>query len=194
MREQIDRQAQSIGELTAKYEQAQERAQFFEQAQQTLKDGLVDAIVEGKNLSGVLEDLAKMLAKAALQAALFGEGPLGGGGSSLLGSLLPAIFGGGAGAATGAGTHHLPSFDGGGFTGMGGRSGGIDGKGGFPAILHPNESILDHTKGQSSGVTVSMSIDARGAKGGEAENLQRVASQIVDQAVAKVKAAQKRGY
>ncbi|OOY16716.1 hypothetical protein [Thioclava sp. DLFJ4-1] len=197
VREQIDRQAQSIGDLTAKYEQARERAQFFEQAQQTLKDGLVDAIVEGKNLSGVLEDLAKMLAKAALQAALFGDGPLGGSGSGLLGGIVSGIFGGGSTPTMPKGGYTLAnvnSFDGGGFTGLGIRSGGIDGKGGFPAILHPNETILDHTKGQSGGVSVSMSIDARGAKGGEAENLQRVAGQIVDQAVAKVKAAQKRGY
>lgn len=40
----------------------------------------------------------------------------------------------------------LLSFDGGGHTGAGARSGGIDGKGGFPAILHPNETIVDHTK------------------------------------------------
>lgn len=39
------------------------------------------------------------------------------------------------------------SFDGGGFTGHGARTGGVDGKGGFPAILHPNETVIDHTKG-----------------------------------------------
>ncbi len=44
----------------------------------------------------------------------------------------------------------LFSFDGGGFTGSGSRSGGVDGKGGFPAILHPNETVIDHTKGQTT--------------------------------------------
>ncbi len=39
------------------------------------------------------------------------------------------------------------SFEGGGFTGHGSRTGGVDGKGGFPAILHPNETVIDHTKG-----------------------------------------------
>ncbi len=39
------------------------------------------------------------------------------------------------------------SFDGGGFTGHGSRTGGVDGKGGFNAILHPNETVIDHTKG-----------------------------------------------
>ncbi len=56
------------------------------------------------------------------------------------------------------------SFEGGGFTGMGSRSGGVDGKGGFGAILHPNESIIDHTKGQGmGGITVVNNIDATGA-------------------------------
>lgn len=47
------------------------------------------------------------------------------------------------------------SFDGGGFTGYGPRAGGTDGKGGFLATLHPNETVIDHTKGQRAmgGVT-----------------------------------------
>ena len=44
----------------------------------------------------------------------------------------------------------VTKFSGGGYTGMGARAGGIDGKGGFPAILHPNETVLDHTKGQGA--------------------------------------------
>lgn len=46
------------------------------------------------------------------------------------------------------------SNEGGGFTGMGVRAGGIDGRGGFPAILHPNETVVDHTKGQGASPTV----------------------------------------
>ena len=42
----------------------------------------------------------------------------------------------------------IASFDGGGFTGSGSRTGGLDGKGGFNAVLHPNETVIDHTKGQ----------------------------------------------
>ena len=45
-------------------------------------------------------------------------------------------------------------FDGGGYTGSGPRSGGLDGKGGFMAMLHPRETVVDHTKGQGSGGTV----------------------------------------
>ena len=53
----------------------------------------------------------------------------------------------------------LTSFDGGGYTGSGGRSGGVDGKGGFPAILHPNETVIDHTKGQGMGGAVSVTLN-----------------------------------
>lgn len=41
------------------------------------------------------------------------------------------------------------SYDGGGYTGEGTRSGGLDGKGGFWAMLHPQETVVDHTKGQT---------------------------------------------
>lgn len=50
------------------------------------------------------------------------------------------------------------SFEGGGFTGYGARAGGVDGKGGFPAILHPNETVVDHTKGGSGGSDVNLRI------------------------------------
>ena len=50
---------------------------------------------------------------------------------------------------------------------MGARAGGVDGKGGFPAILHPNETVIDHTKGQgmSSGATVNFNISTVDAAG-----------------------------
>tara|TARA_R100000458_G_scaffold8194_2_gene6467 strand:+ start:547 stop:2256 length:1710 start_codon:yes stop_codon:yes gene_type:complete len=58
------------------------------------------------------------------------------------------------------------SFDGGGYTGMGARAGGIDGKGGFPAILHPNETVIDHTKGQSRPApNINFNIQATDASG-----------------------------
>jgi hypothetical protein len=42
------------------------------------------------------------------------------------------------------------SFDGGGYTGPGARTGGMDGRGGFLAMVHPNETVIDHTRGQSA--------------------------------------------
>ena len=56
------------------------------------------------------------------------------------------------------GAYKPPSFSGGGFTGYGSRSGGVDGRGGFPAILHPNESVIDHQRG-GGGVVVNQTIN-----------------------------------
>ena len=71
----------------------------------------------------------------------------------LVGSISGAIQGYMAGPVQGP---NLPvdSLDGGGYTGSGPRSGGLDGKGGFMAMLHPRETVVDHTKGQSAGGTV----------------------------------------
>jgi hypothetical protein len=34
----------------------------------------------------------------------------------------------------------------------------MDGKGGFMAMLHPNETVLDHTKGQGMGGGVTVNV------------------------------------
>ena len=57
----------------------------------------------------------------------------------------------------------VASFEGGGFTGRGARSGGMDGKGGFMAMLHPNEKITDMHNGGGSGITIINNVDATGA-------------------------------
>ncbi len=77
------------------------------------------------------------------------------------GNSVPAFAGMGT-AFSAARAMSLASFEGGGFTGMGARAGGIDGKGGFPAILHPNETVIDHTRGQGQGITIINNIDASG--------------------------------
>jgi len=58
------------------------------------------------------------------------------------------------------------TFAGGGYTGNGARAGGIDGKGGFPAILHPRETVIDHAQGQGmGGATVNFNISTVDAAG-----------------------------
>jgi tape measure domain-containing protein len=63
------------------------------------------------------------------------------------------------------------SFAGGGYTGNAPRAGGVDGQGGFPAILHPRETVIDHTKAMSrqgaattasAPVSVTVNVDASG--------------------------------
>jgi hypothetical protein len=45
----------------------------------------------------------------------------------------------------------VPSFEGGGYTGNAPRSGGLDGRGGFMAMVHPRETIIDHTRAAAGG-------------------------------------------
>lgn len=53
------------------------------------------------------------------------------------------------------GTVSVPSFAGGGYTGNAPRSGGLDGRGGFMAMLHPRETVIDHTQ-QGGGPTITI--------------------------------------
>lgn len=142
--------AETMTKLEEETRLAAEQQKFFDDITQELKDGILDAIIEGENLDDVFKDLAKSIAKAALEAALFGTGPLAGGSS------------GGGGLLSGIGSlfGSLFSFDGGGSTGSGSRSGGLDGKGGFMAMLHPQESVIDHTKG-GGGQSVNFTSDVR---------------------------------
>jgi hypothetical protein len=160
LREEIDAQAAAIGNLVAAQEQANAQTEFFNDLQGELKDGFLDAIVAGKDFEGVMRDVARAIARAALEAAIFGSGPLAG------------LFGRGGGGKSGFGggifgfIRSLLSFDGGGFTGGGPRVGGLDGKGGFPAILHPNETVIDHTRGGSTGGgSVTINVNVSGASG-----------------------------
>ena len=57
------------------------------------------------------------------------------------------------------------SFSGGGYTGNGARAGGLDGQGGRLAMIHPQETVIDHTKGQSMGATVNFNISTVDAAG-----------------------------
>jgi hypothetical protein len=75
----------------------------------------------------------------------------------------------------------LASFEGGGLTGSGVRSGGMDGKGGRLAMVHPNEKITDLHKGQarSGNVSVTFNIQANDTRGFD-ELLQSRRGQIVN--------------
>lgn len=111
----------------------------------------------------VVDSLTKMLVQYYITKPLFDLITGFGGGaastsaaSASTGSALTNI----TGKAFGSTVDYTPSFAGGGFTGSGARAGGLDGKGGFPAILHPNETVIDHTKGQGMGsVVVNQTIN-----------------------------------
>jgi hypothetical protein len=104
----------------------------------------------------MLLDIARMSTRQLI------TGPI----ASLLSGVLGGLGGGGFGAIGSrpfnmAGNFSIggaASYDGGGFTGYGPRSGGVDGRGGFPAILHPNETVIDHARGGRQGGGVSVAL------------------------------------
>jgi hypothetical protein len=122
--------------------------------------GFTDAITGAEKFSdamkamakSVIDSLIEMLVQYYITQAIFGA--------------ITGAFPSGPSVATTAPNTNMGanlgsrSFNGGGFTGMGSRSGGVDNKGGFAAILHPNETVVDHTTGQSSGgVVVNQTIN-----------------------------------
>lgn len=56
----------------------------------------------------------------------------------------------------------VASYDGGGYTGSGARIGGMDGKGGKLAMLHPREKVIDLTRGQREGISINAPITING--------------------------------
>lgn len=189
---QIDAQAGQIGSLTAELERGELAQQQFDQAVDGIANAFSNAILEGENLrdslAGIFKQIAANILNAGIQNALTSafSGMAGGGG--FFGRLIGAAFGGTKAA--------VPTYDGGGHTGFGSRAGGIDGKGGFPAILHPNETVIDHTKGvRSNGSnSMSMTIDLRGTTGDKAldAKIAQAGQAILAQVPATMANAQKR--
>jgi hypothetical protein len=74
-----------------------------------------------------------------------------------------------------------PGYSGGGYTGNGSRSGGMDGEGGFLAMLHPRETVVDHTKGQATGGdTINISQSFNFSANGD-ESVKKIIAQAAPQ-------------
>ncbi len=129
---------------------------FSSNTMNSMTDGFTNAITGAEKFSDAIKGMAKSviddLIRMAVQYYITQQ---------IFGAIVNAFpSGGGTTTATPKATGTGPIFEGGGFTGYGARAGGVDGKGGFPAILHPNETVIDHTKGQSGGgVTVVQHIN-----------------------------------
>jgi hypothetical protein len=87
------------------------------------------------------------------------------------------------------------SMDGGGYTGNGARAGGLDGRGGFMAMMHPRETVVDHTKGQGGGsVVVNQTINvSTGVQQTVRSEIRTLMPQIANAAKAAVVDAKRRG-
>jgi len=128
-------------------------AKFTEDATTSALRGMEDSLVRfvqtGKlSFKDMANSIIADLIRIQLRQSIMG--PL----SSLIPNLLNTSAPQLPGVVMGA-----PSYENGGYTGDGARSGGMDGKGGFMAMLHPNETVIDHTKGQGGGVTIVQNIN-----------------------------------
>jgi hypothetical protein len=174
-------------ELAAYYETAGEETMRLVAAQQELKNAGKDTFADlsraveswgnkaadtfaefavtgkasfGDLVNSMLMDIARLQAKKMLDPITKGASDwLGGAFSSGLGGL----FGGGAAASEWDFGPSMPdlglSFAGGGYTGGGPRSGGLDGQGGFMAMLHPQESVIDHARSGGGGTAPDVIIN-----------------------------------
>lgn len=108
----------------------------------------------------------------------------------------PAMFGGlGGGGGVVRPQIRPSSFEGGGYTGNGPRTGGLDGRGGFMAMLHPNETVIDHSRGNSGGeVVVNQTINVTtGVQQTVRNEIQTLLPQIAEASKAAVLDARRRG-
>jgi hypothetical protein len=101
--------------------------QSADQVESNFESAFTSFVTGAKSAKQAVGELLSNLGRMAVSAAFKG------------------LFGGSS-FFQGLGALIAPSFDGGGYTGSGPRSGGIDGKGGFMAMLHPRETVIDHTR------------------------------------------------
>jgi len=135
---------------------AQTRTKDFETAQvnafKKAEDALVSFVQTGKlDFKDLIDSLIADLARLAIRQRLI---------SPLFSLFSDFTDGSTPDTSKPTGKDFVPIFAGGGFTGMGARAGGLDSKGGFPAILHPNETVIDHTKGNTgSSIVINQSVN-----------------------------------
>ena len=193
--------AKSVGENVKKAKEEVEEygltlQQVERNAVQSMEDSFVNLINGTQSVSSafrdmarsIVNDLIRMQVQQSITAPLFGMINAGG-----LNIGTAFKYGTNIGSEQTA-MLAAQDFEGGGYTGAGSRSGGLDGKGGFPAMLHPNETVIDHTKGQgmSSAVSVTLNISTGVSQTVRAE-IANLMPQITEATKAGVLEARQRG-
>lgn len=155
----VNKYLESLEQLNRQLPQSEDLvSSFANNTMNSFTTGFTNAITGAEKFSdairnmakNVIDDLIRMAVQYYITQQIFG---------AIVGAFSPApkgMDGTTAGPRTGP---QVPDFNGGGFTGYGARAGGVDGRGGFPAILHPNESVIDHTKGGGGGITIVQNIN-----------------------------------
>ncbi|MGA1561743.1 MAG: phage tail tape measure C-terminal domain-containing protein, partial [Gammaproteobacteria bacterium] len=138
-REGVEGYIQSIGSMR------EATAQLTQEGIRGLEDQLVSLATTGKaNFQEFAVSVLNATARMIIQQLV-------------LGTIFRALSG--IGGSQFAQSFQMPSagflttgfsFAGGGYTGNAPRSGGLDGQGGFLAMLHPRETVVDHHKGQGA--------------------------------------------
>lgn len=124
-------------------EEKKENARRTATLAQSIEDGILTGFRNGQSFADVfLNELKAQFAKTVLRPMIE---PIAAAGNALITSLFASVG--------------FPSFAGGGYTGNGSRSGGMDGQGGYLAMLHPRETVVDHAKGQGAGQSISITIN-----------------------------------
>ena len=155
----VNKYLESLEQLNRQLPQSEDLvSSFANNTMNSFTTGFTNAITGAEKFSdairnmakNVIDDLIRMAVQYYITQQIFG---------AIVVAFSPApkgMDGTTAGPRTGP---QVPDFNGGGFTGYGARAGGVDGRGGFPAILHPNESVIDHTKGGGGGITIVQNIN-----------------------------------
>lgn len=103
---------------------------------QGAENAIVEFVKTGKlNFKELISSMIADLARLAVRRFILGP----------IASALGGIFSGPSNPFAFIG---VPSHEGGGHTGYGARVGGLDGKGGYLAMVHPRERIIDETRGR----------------------------------------------
>lgn len=152
----------------------------------TLRDSIVDGILSGARSGVSLMDIFWREVKAQAARTILQPmiQPVADGLNGLISTGLNSLLGAIGGGATSSGYNpgasmgfssssweeFVPSFAGGGHTGNGSRSGGLDGQGGFMAMLHPRERVIDETAG---GTAVNLKVEVINNAGAQVEQSTR---------------------
>ena len=140
-RDELKAQAEEADKLKQMYSSlASGIAGEFTSAFKSIIDGSKDVNEAFADMLQGIADQFLNMAMKILQDAL----------TQQLMGLFTGLMGGGVGGGVGGGfgatplTSGMQFFEGGGYTGDAPRSGGLDGKGGFLSVLHPQETVTDH--------------------------------------------------